>query len=130
MKILIASRICTDQRASENERLEVCTPMVVAVESGVNKDQNAIRDSLVESMKLLASVDFSKFRYKTEPAAEFARIPTCVNPSASFDERMANFVRYASNVANYVANNTRNAALYICIAGKEDCVEVYRVSEV
>lgn len=42
---------------------------------------------------------------------------------------MAEFVRYASNVANYVAN-TRGAALYICIAGKEDCVEVYRVSEV
>lgn len=83
MKILIASRICTDQRASDNERLEVCTPKVVAMESGVNKDQNTIRDSLVESMKLLASVDFSKFRYKTEPAAEFARIPTCVNPSDS-----------------------------------------------
>lgn len=123
MLVLIASRVCTDDQCRENERLEICTPKITAMQPSKGffyaGEKTPIVKSLIDHIYALALASGGEFAVKFAPAEEFK------SPGQG-DTLMHRIEQVAEGAARLGAGTT----LFLTDPKRPYNVELYTIDEV
>lgn len=123
MLVLIASRVCTDDQCRENERLEICTPKITAMQPSKAfynaGEQSPIVKALINHIYALALASGGEFAVKFAPSDEFS------TPGKG-DSLMHRIEQVAAGAARLGAGTT----LFLTDPKRPYNVELYTIDEV
>jgi hypothetical protein len=123
MLVLIASRVCTDDQCRENERLEICTPKITAVQPSKAffnaGEKSPIVKALINHIYALALASGGEFAVKFAPADEF-------KAPGEGDTLMHRIERVAEGASRLGAGTT----LFLTDPKRPYNVELYTIDEV
>lgn len=123
MLVLIASRVCTDDQCRENERLEICTPKVIAMQPSkfffYAGEKTPIVKALIDRIYALALGSGGEFAVKFAPADKF-------EAPGKGDTLMHRIEQVADGAARLGAGTT----LFVTDPKRPYNVELYTIEEV
>ncbi len=123
MLLLIASRVCTDDQCRENERLEICTPKITAMQPSKAfynaGEKSPIVKALIDHIYALALASGGEFAVKFAPADKF-------ETPGKGDTLMHRIEQVAAGAARLGAGTT----VFVTDPKRPYNVELYTIDEV